>query len=192
MAELGNRGRSVQVEVKTTLNESPLKHARHSSKPELAKSDKKLIEIEANDVKEKAIWDKYLFSKIIGKGGFSVVISLCEKKTRDLIAAKVVEKNKLNKDTLRLLQDEPEILRDLSHPTIIPLIDFIESDKRLFIFLEYMKGGDLSRMIKERRKDRRYFLESEIQSIMSRLFQALQFIHARGIIHRDIKPGRVT
>lgn len=189
MADKGARGRPVQTEVQLISREGRPQSLNPPCKPDMVSSEKKLIEIEANDSKEKGIWDKYLFSNIIGKGGFSVVISLCDKKTREIVAAKVVDKNKLNKDTLRLLQDEPEILRTLSHHAIIPLLDFVESDKRLFIFLEYMKGGDLSRLIKDRRKDRRYFKEAEIQTVMMRLLQALQFIHARGIIHRDIKPG---
>jgi serine/threonine protein kinase len=189
MADKTNRGRSLQIGLRTgkgDLRPQSLTAAPKQTQPD---SDKKLIEIEANDEKEKAIWEKYLFNKIIGKGGFSVVIALCERSSKAMVAAKVVDKQKLSKDTLRLLQEEPLLLDSLRHPTIIPLLGVVESQKRLFVFLEYMKGGDLSRMIKERRKSQVFFKESEVHIIMKRLFQALQFIHSRGVIHRDVKPG---
>jgi serine/threonine-protein kinase ULK/ATG1 len=156
---------------------------------EQTSKDPPLVEIEANDAREKAIWEKYLFSKIIGKGGFSVVISLCDKKTKATVAAKVVEKHKLSSDTLRLLQEEPIILRSLDHPNIMPLLDFVESQKRLFLFFQYMRGGDLSKYIKDRRKHQKFFTEGEIQVVMRRLLEAIAYLHSRGIIHRDIKPG---
>ena len=151
----------------------------------------RLIHIESADENEKKIWDKYLFKKIIGKGGFSTVISLHEKDSNRIVAAKVIDKGKISPDTLRLLQEEPAILKNISHSSIIPLIDFVESQKRIFILLEYMEGGDLSKFIKERRKSGTYFKEYEVQQVIYRLLFALQYLHTRGIIHRDVKPGNI-
>jgi serine/threonine protein kinase len=83
------------------------------------KSKGKLVQIETSDETEKKLWAKYLFKKIIGKGGFSIVIALFEKSTSKIIAAKVVEKHKTNPKTLNLLKEEPIILKKLYHPHII-------------------------------------------------------------------------
>lgn len=153
-------------------------------------SSDRLVQIESQDPVEKKIWAKYLFRKVIGKGGFSIVISLQDKKYSKQVATKVVDKTKLSPDTLKLLQEEPHILGSLSHPAIIPLYDCVESQKRIFMFLEQMEGGDLSKYIKERRKDGEFFTETEAQTIMMRLMSGLHYMHAQGVVHRDIKPGR--
>lgn len=189
MAERTEKDRLAMAELRVSLEKGRSLVPAKTAKVDDSAKQSQLVEIETNDAREKAIWEKYLFYKIIGKGGFSVVIALCNKKTRGLVAAKVVEKHKLSSDTLRLLQEEPIILRALDHPTVMPLLDFIESHKRMFLFFDYMKGGDLSRFIKERRKSRKFFMESEIQVVMVKLLEALAYIHSRGVIHRDVKPG---
>ena len=148
-----------------------------------------LIHIETSDEMEKRIWNKYLFRKIIGKGGFSIVISLIDKKGGKSVAAKVVDKLKINFNTLRLLQEEPIILRGLDHPNIIHLVDYVESQKRIFILLELMEGGDLSRYIKERKKSHNYFRESEVQGVMAKLLAGISYLHSKNVVHRDVKPG---
>lgn len=159
--------------------------------PDQDSASDRLVQIESQDPIEKKIWSKYLFRKVIGKGGFSIVISLQDKKYSKQIATKVVDKTKLSPDTLKLLQEEPHILGSLSHPAIIPLYDCVESQKRIFMFLEHMEGGDLSKYIKERRKDNDFFSEAEAQTVMMRLMSGLNYMHAQGVVHRDIKPGSV-
>ncbi len=154
-----------------------------------AEGREKLVHIETSDENEKKVWSKYLFKKIIGKGGFSIVISLYEKKTGRVVAAKVVDKVKISGDTVRLLQEEPVILRSLDHQNIVSLIDYVESQKRIFILLDYMDGGDLSKYIKERKRANNPFKEHEVQGVLLKLLHALNYLHGRGIIHRDIKPG---
>lgn len=151
----------------------------------------KLVQIETSDETEKKLWSKFLFKKIIGKGGFSIVIALFEKSTSKIIAAKVVEKHKTSPKTLNLLKEEPVILKKLNHPNILKMIDFVESKKRLFMLVEYMKGGDLSRYIKRRRKVGNFFRESEAYVVMLSLFRALSYLHSQKIIHRDVKPGNL-
>lgn len=151
----------------------------------------KLTQIETSDEKEKKLWSKYLFKKIIGKGGFSIVIALHEKSTAKTIAAKVVEKHKISVNTLNLLRCEPNILKELSHNCIIRMIDFIESKKRMFMLVEYMRGGDLSKYIKNRSRTGQYFREGEVAIIMKKIFKGLCYLHSKSIVHRDIKPGNI-
>lgn len=68
----------------------------------------------------------------------------------------------------------------------MPISEVFECEDFIYIVIEYFKGGDLSSYLKKKE-----LTEHETQMIMHQLFQALQYLSNRGIIHRDIKPGNI-
>src|SRR6266550_1216619 len=83
--------------------------------------------------------------------------------------------------------DESRTVASLDHPNIIPVFDADEIGDELFIAMRYVDGEDLGRLI-----DREGALDPERAiAIVAQVGAALDAAHARGLIHRDVKPGNI-
>jgi len=71
----------------------------------------------------------------------------------------------------------------VDHPNIVKLIDICDTKDTLFIIMELMEGGELYDEIVKRK----LFTEKDASFIMYQLFLALEYLHKRGIVHRDLK-----
>ena len=81
---------------------------------------------------------------IIGKGTFSIVKLGENKKTKEKVAIKIMQKNKiLSKDDLIRIEREIEILKRLSHPNVIKIHKIFEDEKRYYIIMEFCENGEL-------------------------------------------------
>lgn len=151
------------------------------------------IEVTSNDDIEKRFWGKFLLERVIGKGGYGIVMLVKDRLTGQLAAVKTVDKEKVTEEVLERLRLEPKLLARLDKSKyIVKFMESFESKKRIFLLMEYMKGGDLSQYIKKHRSENITFRESEISTIVAGLLKALKCIHGNQIVHGDIKPGSPT
>lgn len=74
----------------------------------------------------------------------------------------------------------------LSHPYILTVHDIISSGGRQFIVMEYLEGKTLRDVLQER-----MLSPEEVMSIAPMICEALGYAHARGVIHRDVKPDNI-
>ena len=133
----------------------------------------------------KKIIDEYLIKETIGKGTFSVVKLGEHIKTKQKVAIKILDKGKFKtKEDLIRIQREIKILSMLEHPNIIKTYKISETPKKYFIIMEYCEGGELFDYIVER--DRLDEYESSI--FFYQLINALDYIHSKGVAHRELKP----
>lgn len=86
---------------------------------------------------------------------------------------------------------EVQILKSLKHPHVIRYFHSFIEDEFLYILMEYADNGDLYRLMKNRREIKRNFKEDEIWSIAYEILMAIDYIHKRNIVHRDIKSLNV-
>ena len=124
--------------------------------------------------------------KKLGKGGFGEVSLYQDLKSKVKYAVKTVDKSELKNS--KYLQSEINILKMLDHPNIIKLKNVIDEETSLIIIMEYCNGGSLSDCLyRFKEKYKRGFPEEIIQYLMRQIVDALDYIHDKNIIHRDLK-----
>lgn len=88
-------------------------------------------------------------------------------------------------DSTELLFHEVKILKDLDHPNILKVNEIVESPRRYYISMEYIKGGNLkSRILKTGN-------EEQVSKYMQDIFEALNYIHLQGIVHCDLSLNHI-
>ena len=135
--------------------------------------------------KNKNIIEDYIIKETLGKGTFSVVKLGEHVETKQKVAIKILDKEKIKtKEDLARIQREIKILSMLEHPNIIKTYKISETPKKYYIIMEYCEGGELFDYIVEKER----LDESEASIFFYQLINALEYIHSKGIAHRDLKP----
>jgi serine/threonine protein kinase/streptogramin lyase len=130
----------------------------------------------------------YRIEAVIGRGGMSVVylaedIRLKRKVALKLLSPELAQSEKFRERFVR----ESELAASLDHPNIIPIFEAGESEGALYIAMRYVEGTDLGALI-----EREGGLEPErAVGLLAQAAGALDTAHARGLIHRDVKPSNM-
>lgn len=101
------------------------------------------------------------------------------------VALKLISSGK--PDWLAQFGREAEIIASLEHPHILPVYNFGTSDSQPYLVMRLLEGGSLSDWVKSKRKPN---VDKVIKAVTN-MAEALDFSHARGILHRDVKPSNM-
>jgi serine/threonine protein kinase len=124
----------------------------------------------------------------LGCGAWSAVIEVVNADTGEHLACKVVSRADLTASgDFRLFEQELRVQQFLHHPNIVGIRDVVYKPDLVFVFLDLCTGGDLLTYLMKQSK----LPPSEIREIGCHILEALTYIHARGITHRDIKPDNI-
>jgi len=123
--------------------------------------------------------------KPLGRGKFGSVYLAREKRTKYIVAIKVLQKSQLLKAGVEhQLRREIEIQAHLRHCHILRMYGYFYDAKRIYLILEYSPGGELYKRLTIKGR----FNEKVSARYISDLSQALDYCHQKHVIHRDIKP----
>lgn len=123
--------------------------------------------------------------KPLGKGKFGNVYLAREKRSKYIVALKVIFKHQVQKANCEhQLRREIEIQSHLRHPNILRLYGYFYDDSRVYMILEYASKGELYHALKAVGK----FDDVQAATYIYQLADALSYCHSKKVIHRDIKP----
>ncbi|OMJ83722.1 hypothetical protein SteCoe_15264 [Stentor coeruleus] len=126
----------------------------------------------------------YTRGKELGKGGFAKVYEVTNNETKEIYAAKVVQKSSLTKGrTRQKLMTEIKIHRSVHNKGIVNFEHFFEDSENIYILLEICNNGNLNEKLKRRRR----LTELEAQCYLMQLYSIIRYLHSLKIVHRDIK-----
>ncbi|KHJ87267.1 kinase domain protein [Oesophagostomum dentatum] len=122
--------------------------------------------------------------KMIGEGSTGIVLSAYKVSMKQIVA---VKRMNLRKQQRReLLFNEVSIMRDYQHPNIVRMFSSHLVGDELWVVMEYMEGGSLTDIVTQTR-----MTEPQIATVSLQVLRALEFLHARRVIHRDIKSDSI-
>ncbi|GAA5826094.1 hypothetical protein JCM11251_007162 [Rhodosporidiobolus azoricus] len=138
---------------------------------------------------------KWIKGDLIGRGTYGHVYIALSVTTGETIAVKQVEmprtysdkEDQRTKGMISSLKAEIELLKDLDHPNIVLYLGMEQTPEFLSIFLEYVPGGSIGRIIRTHGK----FEENVIKFFTHQILDGLSYLHALGILHRDMKADNI-
>jgi serine/threonine-protein kinase len=134
---------------------------------------------------------KYEIRGVLGRGEMGIVHDGWDPLIHRRVAIKTVRLPASSDDeaaeSLARFQSEARAAGRLSHPNIVAVYDYGETDEIAYIVMEYVEGGSLKALLDKHEA----FPPAETVRIMEQLLAGLQYSHERGVIHRDIKPANV-
>nr|XP_045013913.1 ribosomal protein S6 kinase alpha-2 isoform X2 [Jaculus jaculus] len=139
---------------------------------------------------EKADPSQFELLKVLGQGSYGKVFlvrKVIGSDSGQLYAMKVLKKATLKvRDRVRSKM-ERDILAEVNHPFIVKLHYAFQTEGKLYLILDFLRGGDLfTRLSKEV-----MFTEEDVKFYLAELALALDHLHGLGIIYRDLKPENI-
>ncbi|CAD8144008.1 unnamed protein product [Paramecium octaurelia] len=148
--------------------------------------DNKEEELERHSLKSTSDIHNWEQGEVLGQGAFGKVVMGLQKNGQIMAVKQVFIQNQID-DKVRQLQKEIEMLSKLQHPNIVRYIGCEQKNQFINIFLEYVSGGSVSTLLE------RFgcFRERLIKTYLKQILLGLSYLHARNVIHRDIKGGNI-
>ncbi|XP_070562892.1 serine/threonine-protein kinase STK11-like isoform X2 [Ptychodera flava] len=135
---------------------------------------------------------KYLMGDTLGEGSYGKVKELLDTETLCRRAVKILKKKKLRKipNGETNVQREIRLLKRLRHKNIIRLIEVLYNDEKqkMYLVMEYCVGG-LQEILDS--VPQKKFPVWQAHRYFAQLMHGLEYLHSKGIIHKDIKPGNL-
>jgi len=139
-------------------------------------------------IKQTDIICEFIIKDKLGEGAFGAVHLGINKQTEENVAIKILEKSRINKYKGKVrLEREIEILKKLKHPNIVQFYCVIETQMKIFLIEEYIKGKELFQYIVLKKK----LSEEEACFYFQQIISGIEYLQKLKIAHRDIKSENI-
>ena len=146
--------------------------------------------------KNRVLKNRFILEKVLGVGGMGVVykakdrLKIEAKDRYPYVAIKMLNAEfNSHPEAFIALQRESSKTQSLSHQNIVQVFDFDRDEDVFFMTMEYMEGKPLDKLIKQYRTTGLPW--DDVWEIIQDICRALQFAHAKNIVHADFKPGNI-
>jgi len=131
---------------------------------------------------------KYRILEELGRGGFATVYKAIDTSLDREVALKVLDPLLTREPAfISRFKQEAKVTARLVHPNIATVFEIGEADGRYFIAMQYIQGGNLRDLIREKGP----LPFDQVVAIIDQIGAALDYAHARRMIHRDVKPSNI-
>ncbi len=131
---------------------------------------------------------RYRLEDQVGEGGMGTVFVAHDAELDRKVAVKLLAAALVNDDeVLERFEREARLTAKLDHPNIVPIYDVGRHEGRPFIVMKLLQGDSLAGLLRAKGG----FTADETLRLMKQLGAGLDYIHAQGFIHRDIKAGNI-
>ena len=131
---------------------------------------------------------RYELTHLIARGGMAQVYRANDLLLDRVVALKILfPELSVDPTFVERFRREAQSAAKLSHPNIVPVYDWGEDEGTYFIVMEFVDGEPLSNVLRAEG----HIAPLEAAAITSRVADALDYAHRRGVVHRDVKPGNV-
>lgn len=131
--------------------------------------------------------DRYIIKSYIGEGASAFIYLAFDKFLKEKVAIKVFSKLDLDKSDLELFKKEIVLSRKITHQNVIRIYEFGEYEEINYMTMEYVRGSDLSVLLKTFRK-----MDLKNALILGRqICYGISQVHSEGIVHCDLKPRNI-
>jgi YVTN family beta-propeller protein len=129
----------------------------------------------------------YRVEAVLGRGGMSVVYLAEDLRLRRRVALKLLAPALAADEAFReRFLEESQLAASLDHPNVVPIYEAGEAGDELYIAMRYVEGQDLKQLLRGGPLG-----SDQAVRLCSQVAEALDFAHARGLVHRDVKPSNV-
>nr|BAK00101.1 predicted protein [Hordeum vulgare subsp. vulgare] len=130
------------------------------------------------------LMDRYEIGRHLGQGNFAKVYYARNLTSGQAVAIKMIDKEKVSRVGLMVqIKREISIMRLVRHPNVLKLFEVMASKSKIYLVLEYAKGGELFNKITKGKLS-----EDAARKYFHQLISAVDYCHSRGVYHRDLKP----
>ncbi|XP_067846186.1 serine/threonine-protein kinase PLK3 isoform X1 [Heptranchias perlo] len=128
----------------------------------------------------------YCRGRLLGKGGFARCYEMTDLSSNRIYAVKVIPHTRVSKPHQKdKIEKEIELHKSLSNKHIVKFYHNFEDDENIYIFLEHCSHKSLAHILKARKT----ITEPEVRYYLRQIILGLKYLHARDILHRDLKLG---
>jgi serine/threonine protein kinase len=157
--------------------------------------------------------EEFVVERILGSGGFGITYLARDSRLgrqvvikenlpaqfcwRDTTSLTVQPRHTSGEDadnfqySLDSFEKEAATLASLDHPGIVKVLRSFEANGTAYFVMPFVDGTTLDEVMREREAKKKSFSEEELTSLLTKVLDALAYLHERGIYHRDIKPGNI-
>ena len=137
---------------------------------------------------ERALTAQYELDREIGRGGMGIVYRARDRRLKRIVAIKLLPPELAFRGEIRQrFLREAETAAQLSHPNIVPIYSVDEREGLVYFVMACIEGPTLAKRL----HDEGRIPIDDVRRILTEVADALSYAHARGVVHRDIKPDNI-